>query len=198
MRKIKTFYQEYRLISYVVIGVFITGILIFLLPQVNVEETPQVNAVQTEPVKEKKTDAEVTHFTVDVKGAVGKPDVYEIAIDARVKDVIHLAGGVTKKADTSQLNLAQKVVDQMVVNVPFEGDLPSDQVDETDAAPVKININQAKVTDFEGVPGIGAVKAATIISYREENGLFENIEALTNVTGIGDKTVERLKDYLDV
>ncbi len=54
MRKIKTFYQEYRLISYVVIGVFITGILIFLLPQVKVEETPQVNAVQTEPIKEKK------------------------------------------------------------------------------------------------------------------------------------------------
>lgn len=198
MKKIKIFYQEYRLITYVVIAVFITGLLIFLLPQVNVEETPQVNAIQKEPIKEEKTDVKVTHFTVDVKGAVNKPDVYEIAIDARVKDVIHLAGGVTKKADTSQLNLAQKVVDQMVVNVPFEGDLSSAHANETDPVPVKVNINQAKVTDFEGVPGIGPVKAGTIITYREENGLFENIEALTNVTGIGDKTIERLKDYLDV
>lgn len=48
------------------------------------------------------------------------------------------------------------------------------------------------------LPGIGPAKAAAIIQHRSEQGNFQIIEDLKNVTGIGDKTFEQLKDLIDV
>lgn len=62
----------------------------------------------------------------------------------------------------------------------------------------KTNINSANKADLQQVPGIGESKATAIIEYREKEGLFQTIEDLKNVSGIGEKTVEKLKEYLDV
>lgn len=61
-----------------------------------------------------------------------------------------------------------------------------------------ININTADATKLEELPGIGATKANSIIAYREEVGGFKSIEDLKNVSGIGDATFEKLKDYITV
>jgi len=62
----------------------------------------------------------------------------------------------------------------------------------------KININKANLEDLKKLPGIGDVKGQAIIDYIEENGPFVDIEELINVPGIGEKTLEKMKDQISV
>lgn len=62
----------------------------------------------------------------------------------------------------------------------------------------RININTADLTELDKLPGIGPARAADIISYREENGSFSSIEELKNISGIGDKIFENLKDLVTI
>ena len=61
-----------------------------------------------------------------------------------------------------------------------------------------IDINSASEKDLERLPMIGPVKAKSIVEYREKNGPFEGKEDLTKVSGIGKKTLERIKDYITI
>lgn len=126
----------------------------------------------------------------------------KLPVDARVQDVVKVAGGLTEDADNSKLNLAEKLKDEMSIYVYKNGEAGAEEVvkddiesSETDK---KVNINSATKVDLQQVPGIGDSKATAIIEYREKEGLFQTIEDLKNVTGIGEKTVEKLKEYLDV
>ncbi len=60
----------------------------------------------------------------------------------------------------------------------------------------KISINNADLDELMTLPHIGEVKAKAIIAYREEYGAFVCIEELTEVRGIGDATLEKLKDFI--
>jgi competence protein ComEA len=131
---------------------------------------------------------------VDVKGEVNNPNVYEISKNSRIKDVIILAGGFTNNADQTSVNLAQKVVDEMVIYVPKEGELPKKIV--VNEYNKLININYASKEELETLPGIGPSKAASIINYREENGYFKSIDELNNVPGIGLKLLDTLRSYI--
>ena len=62
----------------------------------------------------------------------------------------------------------------------------------------KLNINQADLTQLQQLSGIGEKKAQAIIDYRNENGSFKTIEDLAKVTGIGEKTVEKLRDSITI
>jgi competence protein ComEA len=61
-----------------------------------------------------------------------------------------------------------------------------------------VNINTADLNTLESLPGIGASKAQAIIDYRTEHGNFKSIDELTNVKGIGDKVLEKIKDQIDI
>ena len=61
-----------------------------------------------------------------------------------------------------------------------------------------ININTATLVELDSLPGIGEKKAQSIINYREENGPFKVKEDITNVSGIGDKIFEDIKDLITV
>lgn len=143
---------------------------------------------------------EVSTIIVDVKGAVKKPGVYEIDAHARVHHVIELAGGFVEKADENQINLAQKVQDEMVLYVPFEGEeetflsgtISSHVVSQDDSGKVRVNV--ATIDELTTLNGIGPKKAEAIIAFREENGLFTQIEDLLQVSGIGEKTLENIRD----
>ena len=65
-------------------------------------------------VQEEK-EIEPQKVSVDIKGAVALPGVYEIEITKKVIDVVQLAGGFTEQADSSFVNLAKKVEDEMVI-----------------------------------------------------------------------------------
>jgi comEA protein len=62
----------------------------------------------------------------------------------------------------------------------------------------KVNINTADAAALETLPGIGPAKAKAVIDYREKNGAFKTIDDLKNVSGIGDKTLEGLRDKVTV
>ena len=137
---------------------------------------------------------------VDVKGAVKHPGVFETTKDKRVKDLIEEAGGLLEDADTSTLNLSQKVKDQMVIYVLKHGEKPkqiSDGGSISSNADV-ININIANLEQLMKISGVGKTKAEAIISYREKNGDFKKKEDITKVRGIGKATFEKIKDKIEV
>ncbi len=61
-----------------------------------------------------------------------------------------------------------------------------------------ININTASLEELMTLTGIGEVKAQAIINYRETYGSFPTIKSLTNVSGIGDKTLAKIADKITV
>ncbi|WP_246940538.1 helix-hairpin-helix domain-containing protein [Bacillus pinisoli] len=137
-----------------------------------------------------------TSMFVDIKGEVMMPGVYEVDATSRVLDLIKLAGGFTANAEQNAINLAQKLKDEMVIYVPAVGEETSLQVSEQEDG--LININEADQSELETLPGIGPSKAAAIIAYREENGPFQSIDDLGNVSGIGEKSLEKLRDLIRI
>ncbi|KAB2338622.1 hypothetical protein F7731_03455 [Cytobacillus depressus] len=156
------------------------------------------------------SDAEIVHESVivDVKGAVIKPGVYEADINDRVIDLIRKAGGLHESADEAKINFAIRVEDEMVIYVPKIGEEVMDSVPSiTDEGSSnlgqskndgKVNLNTANETELQSLPGIGPAKAAAIIEFRETNGPFKVIEDLKSISGIGEKTFEKLSDSIKV
>lgn len=144
---------------------------------------------------------------VDVKGAVKRPGVYEMKSGDRVIDVLEKAGGLTDKADNKNVNFAKKLTDEMVVYIPAKGEKPVESAaagalstggtDEGAAAAggeaEKININTASEEELQKLPGIGPAKAASIVAYRQKHGPFRSVDELDKVSGIGEKSLERIK-----
>ncbi|WP_015295468.1 helix-hairpin-helix domain-containing protein [Tepidanaerobacter acetatoxydans] len=147
-------------------------------------------------------------IVVYVTGAVKNPGVYTLEEGNRVKDAIEIAGGHLHDADLLRLNLAQKVHDEDKLYVPQIGETPeqSEFEDTTYEATVgvsskndgKININTAGEAELIQLPGIGPVTAQKIMDYRKTNGLFKTIDDIKNVSGIGDKKFEQIKDKIKV
>lgn len=173
--------------------------------------SPQEELIETiQPIEENNLieSAEETliqQVFVDIKGAVLYPGVYELQQDQRIRDAVQLAGGYTEDADTQLINHAQKVQDEMVIYIPKKGEPLEEGTTNFITMPAennnneqKININKADVAALSTLPGIGPSKAQSILSYREENGPFQTIDDLKNVSGIGDKTFEKLQDSITV
>lgn len=138
---------------------------------------------------------------VDVKGAVKHPGVFETTKDKRVKDLIEEAGGLLDDADTSTLNLSQKVKDQMVIYVLKHGEKPKQMTDGASTGSSSgdvININTASKEQLMKISGVGKTKAEAIIAHREKNGDFKKKEDITKVRGIGKSTFEKIKDKIEV
>ena len=146
---------------------------------------------------------------VHVAGAVKKPGVVTLDGQARVVDALDAAGGTKKNADLTQVNLARVVKDGEQIVVPEIADDAGANAQQaapgaagsgtgTAAGPAagagqKININSASAAELENLPGIGPVTAAAIVAYREEKGPFASVDALTEVSGIGEATLEKIK-----
>jgi competence protein ComEA len=146
---------------------------------------------------------------VHVDGAVQHPGVYPLPRESRVQDVIQAAGGFAQKANTDAINLAARLEDGDKLVVPQVGTPaapPSvvaptasraNPLPESKSTPgALVNINTATLEELQTLPGIGATRAQDIINYRQAHGAFKTIEDLGNVTGIGQVTIERLKDLI--
>ena len=155
---------------------------------------------ETNNKDEKAEDRHDEKIFVDVKGAVKHPGVFETTKDKRVKDLIEEAGGLLDDADTSTLNLSQKVKDQMVIYVLKHGEKPKQISDggSSSSNTDVININTANKEQLMKISGVGKTKAEAIISYREKNGDFKKKEDITKVHGIGKATFEKIKDKIEV
>ena len=155
---------------------------------------------ETNNKDEKAEDKHDEKIFVDVKGAVKHPGVFETTKDKRVKDLIEEAGGLLDDADTSTLNLSQKVKDQMVIYVLKHGEKPKQISDggSSSSNTDVININTANKERLMKISGVGKTKAEAIISYREKNGDFKKKEDITKVRGIGKATFDKIKDKIEV
>ena len=144
---------------------------------------------------------------VDVKGQIKQPGVYQANTGERVIDVISRAGGLTDKADQGMVNFAEHVKDEMIIYIPAKGETGISSPITSSGNPglsvgsqkeAKININKADETELQNLPGIGPAKAAAIIEYRNTSGPFKAVEDLKSISGIGDKTFEKLKDLIAI
>lgn len=153
--------------------------------------------------EEKEESPEQDLITVDVKGAVKSPGIYDLPVGSRVHDAVQKAGGLTEEADSKSLNLAQKVSDEALVYVPTKGEEAASQQAASGTTPStskekKVNLNKASLEELKQIKGLGGKRAQDIIDHRETNGKFKSVDELKKVSGIGAKTIEKLKDYVTV
>ena len=146
---------------------------------------------------------------VYISGEIKNSGVYDINNGDRLDDLVKRAGGLTEKADINSINLAMRLEDQMKIYIPNidenqninndNTNLAIGQVsnDLTDLQNKKININLASKEELMTLPNIGEKRAQAILDYRLENR-FEKIEDIKNVSGIGDKYFEAMKDLITV
>ena len=211
MKKIILICSKYQKEAFIGIVIFLLlfGFFVFYeepVSNVEFENESRIINMESEIVEEKEDDKKM--IRVDVKGAVIKEGVYEIEEGSCVLDVIRLAGGLNDDADTSLVNLSKQVVDQMMIVIPTLGEVQSgnsygsenyykEDTILNDSSGL-VSINRASVSELQTLPGIGEKKALDIISYREENGGFQSLDDLKNVKGIGDRTFENLKEYIEL
>jgi competence protein ComEA len=162
--------------------------------------------VQDDGVKmdEVETSGEELYIKVYIAGQVKYPGVIELSEGSRLSEAVELAGGLLEDADLLRINLALRVKDEGMYIIPKIGeDIPAPVgVEHVDAQAQgeegKININSADKALLETLPGIGPSRAQGIIEHRERHGHFETIDELKDVTGIGDKIFEGLRDFITV
>ncbi len=187
-------------------------------------EEPILEVTTTETIITSTSKDRIT-FYVDVKGSVKKPGVYEFQEGDKIIDAINKAGGLSKNANTSNINLAKKLSSEMVVYIFNNKELTTKKNIEivtsfivetievnncittntttttkpttTEVSSKLVNINTASITELTSIPGIGESKAISIINYRQENK-FNTIEDIMNVTGIGEALFAKIKDYSTV
>ena len=206
--------KEYKIIVICAgLGLALSGF--FLLKptsQTPVKETnlpAEVAAISKDSSSEKEVKKEEKEespgqdlITVDVKGAVKSPGIYDLPVGSRVHDAVQKAGGLTEEADSKSLNLAQKVSDEALVYVPTKGEEASQQTASgttpSSSKEKKVNLNKASLEELKQVKGLGGKRAQDIIDHREANGKFKSVDELKKVSGIGAKTIEKLKDYVTV
>lgn len=143
---------------------------------------------------------------VHVVGCVANPGMYELSGGARVSDAVEAAGGFSEDANQQSVNLAREVSDgeQVVVASTQEAAVSQSgaagQTSATGSAAVSglVNINTASAEELTTLDGVGEATASKIIAYREANGSFSSIEEIKEVSGIGDKKFEAMKDHITV
>ena len=160
------------------------------------------NTVQTSNT----TSSNSKTITCDISGAIKHQGVYTLKNGARLQELIEAAGGITSRAQVKAINRAVLLKDQDKIYIPYKGEkvesavtTPNTSANSSNkASGDKVNLNTANITELQKLTGIGEKKAEQIIAYREQNGSFQKIEDLMQVSGIGEKTFASLKDQLAI
>ncbi|MBP2072645.1 MULTISPECIES: helix-hairpin-helix domain-containing protein [Thermoanaerobacterium] len=197
--------QQYGIIILLAVVLFTTGYFIFEKNKNNdsnidmsLKSTDSVlNAGNTNEIVSNEKPKEIKVY---VTGLVKSPGVYTMKDGDRIDDAIKLAGGALEGADLSNINLAEKVKDEQMIKIPKVGEDNSSTggIGDVKKADGKININKATKEELDTLPGIGEVTAQRIIDFREQHGNFQKIEDIMNVSRIGPKLFEQIKDKITV
>lgn len=175
-----------------------------------IEETEETEEIE-EVIERVEASRQVPIY---VCGEVNRPDVYYLHEGTIIKEVIMAAGGFTEEADQGAWNLAMEIQKGEKIYVPKVGE----QIDKTgdsydnrvresepssEAADESanignglININKANASQLTSLPGIGPAISQNIIDYRDANGEFKTLQDVTNVSRIGPKTLEKIKNHI--
>ena len=206
------------------ISIMLLGTIFVLYKNYQNKNEEVIDIFKEEETNDEKIEAELKEelpntqkVVVDIKGMIKSPGVYEVESSSRVNDVINIAGGLLEGADTSLINLAKIVEDEMIIIIYSKEEILEKYKEEvcicncpeiTNDACINtntnneinkiVNINTATKEELMTISGIGESKAESIIKYREENGNFNFIEDIKNVSGIGDSLFEQIKSYITV
>ncbi len=149
-----------------------------------------------EKAAEKEEPTENASIRVHVAGAVATPGVYTLPEGSRALEAVAAAGGALPEADQHAFNLAQPLYDGQRIEIPF---IPGNENNNMPAAGGGlVNLNTASQAALENLPGIGPVRAAQIITYREQKGWFRSVDELADVPGIGPKLLSSLRSLVTV
>jgi len=156
--------------------------------------TQTQSLAEASPIRAEAGPALVVH----VVGAVRRPGLYRLPQRSRVADAVARAGGSTRKADLSLVNLAAPLADGIQVVVPVRVSATGPAGGQTGAggsAPAgPVHLNSATLEQLDSLPGVGPVTAQKILDYRQQHGAFSSIDDLDAIPGIGPARLEQLRD----
>lgn len=194
----------------VIVLIVLAALIVFLFhtggkDEIEMPQEPGV-LVSGESEEAAHPEEQETIVVVDVAGAVKTPSVVYLDQGARVEDAIKAAGGLLDSADISTVNRASVLTDGQKIYIPLKGEEPAvttsepvvQETSSSGSAVTKVNINTASSEELQTLKGIGPSTAQKIIEYRTLYGAFGSIEDITNVSGIGEKTFENIKDQITV
>lgn len=196
-------------------GIFLGVIVIIVIGGViyynHCKENNSINENTEEIYYEtkEKTEEQENFIVIHITGEIKTPGIIKIKENSRLADAIEAAGGLTENADINKINLAYIISDGQKIYIPNINDKTEDYVNSEAGNGVIIenmesnnkklvNINTATQAELETLTGIGASTALKIINYRKENGKFNNIEEIKNVSGIGEAKYEVIKNNICV
>ena len=203
-----------------IIGILALGGILYYIFQDQEEyiDFEQLDVIENNGIENKIEDTvedsakkEEEHIiVVHISGQVVNPGVISLKEGARIIDAIQEAGGLTNKADISEVNLAYVLSDAQKIYIPsIEEKEKGVVIEENENSKVvtsgngeskkqeevlMVNINTASVEELQKLPGIGSSIATKIVTYRKENGKFNTIEDIQNVSGIGTSKFDKIKD----
>ncbi len=177
-------------------------------------EKSEENNTENEKDTNEKLEA-INQIVIHISGQVVNPGVISLKEGARVIDAVNAAGGLTAEADINKVNLAFLLSDAQKIYIPSvkekeevavisEGsgsNLETSSQENKNVSEIEklmVNINTASETELQKLPGIGNSIASRIVAYRKENGKFNTIEEIQNVSGIGSSKFNNIKNYICV
>ena len=192
-----------------IVLIFVSIFIVCIAYYINTSQQKENIINSEDTVEENKINTEEEKIVVHISGAVNKEGVIEILSTARIKDAIEMAGGVKENADLTNINLAQVLEDGVKIYIPIKEEqvLEEKTSKNVEVNNIKledsnktniVNINTANQTQLETLPGIGASTALKIINYRKQNGKFNNIEDIKQVSGMGESKFNKIKNFIKV
>jgi len=190
----------------------IVGVGIVFNRNINREDNFIVNRASDIPENNPAIQIEVPPVIIHIAGAIKNPGVYQLKSTDRIVDAVKIAGGASEEANLDLINLAALLKDGQKIIVPSKiynenGEEINKNIDNyvevmysssSGSVSGKININTANATMLQTLSGIGPVLSERIIEYRNHNGFFGVIDDIKDVSGIGEKKFEGIKDLICV
>jgi len=202
--------QEKITIILLLILIIIGGGIV-LYKNINSEENVTINRASDISENKSAMQIEIPPVIIHITGAVKNPGVYQLKSTDRIVDAVKIAGGATEEANLDLINLAALLKDGQKIIVPCKiysetGEEINKNIDNnvevmhfsSTSFSGKININTANATMLQTLSGIGPVLSERIIEYRNQNGFFGDIDDIKDVSGIGEKKYEGIKDLICV
>ena len=187
MQKIKDFIY-YNRKEIITIGIIT---LLFALYPIFIDKKGENEQIVLEEKQTIEQTKEESKNVIDIKGEVINPGTYEAKDNERVIDIIKKAGGLTDKADLSNINLSEKIYDEMVIRIYSIDDQNNNKTEE------KENIQNGRLEDNK-ISINSATESELMQINGNKYGKFKKIEDLKNVSGIGDSTFEKIKDSIKI
>lgn len=191
--------------KFIIIFTIILSALGYIFLYIKEEKNENILIEVEEPIIEEEIEIveEIPKIYVDIAGEIINPGVYVLDEGSRVNDLIIMAGGVTKEANLSNVNLASVLSDGIKITIPNKKDTTTKNIIQSSIISNNksngiVNINQADVDELMTLSGIGESIATSIVEYRNKNGNFKKKEDIKNVSGIGESKYSKIKDKITV